>query len=77
MSGILMKTNPERLLPGNGRSAEAVLLGELSHNLRTPMNAILGFAALAEARLDNPGVVRDYLEKIAASGSLLLEFIKF
>lgn len=75
MSGILMKTNPERLLPGKGGSAEAVLLGELSHNLRTPMNAILGFAALAEAHLDNPGVVRDYLEKIAASGSLLLEFI--
>lgn len=46
----------------------------ISHDMRTPLNAILGFSSLAEETAASPQT-RDYLEKIQASGRLLLELI--
>ena len=50
-------------------------LFNMSHDIRTPMNAILGFTQLAQQHLDDPGMLTGYLDKIAQSGSNLLELI--
>jgi len=55
--------------------AKTVFLNNMSHDIRTPMNAIIGFTALAETHWDDPALVRDYLGKIRQSSSLLLSLI--
>jgi len=54
--------------------AKTVFFSNMSHDIRTPMNAIIGFADLAR-RSDDPELVRQYLDKIAASGDHLLALI--
>jgi signal transduction histidine kinase/CheY-like chemotaxis protein len=46
----------------------------ISHDMRTPLNAIIGFADLAQEKVISP-VVKDYLSKIQSSGNLLLDLI--
>lgn len=55
--------------------AKTVFLNNMSHDIRTPMNAILGFADLLAKEKDNPDKVTDYINKIKYSGSYLLEII--
>ena len=55
--------------------AKTVFLSSMSHDIRTPMNAIIGFTALAKAHADDAGKVRDYLAKIETSGTHLLSLI--
>ena len=55
--------------------AKTVFLNNMSHDIRTPMNAILGFTALAASHLENRELVRDYLGKIQVSGRHLLSLI--
>ena len=57
-----------------GSRAKTQFLFNMSHDIRTPMNAIIGFADLAR-RSDDPELVRQYLDKIAASGDHLLALI--
>lgn len=47
---------------------------DISHDMRTPLNAIIGFAALAEKEITSTQA-RDYLKKIHSSGELLLDLI--
>ena len=47
----------------------------MSHDIRTPMNAIVGFTALAASHIDNKEQVRDYLGKISVSSQHLLSLI--
>ena len=47
----------------------------MSHDIRTPMNAIIGFATLAAGNGEDKERVRDYLDKILASGNHLLSLI--
>ena len=47
----------------------------MSHDIRTPMNAIVGFTALAVTHLDQRDLVEEYLKKIMTSGSHLLSLI--
>ena len=47
----------------------------MSHDIRTPMNAIIGFTALATAHIDNIDLVKEYLKKISVSGQHLLSLI--
>lgn len=56
-------------------NAKTEFLSNMSHDIRTPMNAILGFARLMEKQVDNPMVVADYLKKILFSGEYLLTII--
>ncbi len=55
--------------------AKQEFLSSMSHDIRTPMNAIVGMTALALDNTDNPEQVRDYLGKIALSSKHLLGLI--
>ncbi|WP_295092788.1 ATP-binding protein [Ruminococcus sp.] len=55
--------------------AKTVFLNNMSHDIRTPMNAIIGFTALADSHIDNKKLVRDYLSKINISSQHLLSLI--
>ena len=54
--------------------AKTTFLNNMSHDIRPPMNAIIGFTALAGAHVDEPELVQDYL-KILTSGQHLLSLI--
>ncbi len=55
--------------------AKSVFLSNMSHDIRTPMNAIVGFTALAITHIDSPDQVEEYLKKIMTSGNHLLSLI--
>ena len=55
--------------------AKTTFLNNMSHDIRTPMNSIIGFTSLAAAHIDNTEQVKDYLTKIATSSNHLLSLI--
>ncbi len=55
--------------------AKGEFLSNMSHDIRTPMNAVIGFTELALEHYDEPETVRDYLERIRSSGDHLLMLI--
>lgn len=55
--------------------AKSTFLFNMSHDIRTPMNAIMGFSSMAEEYIDKPEKVRDCLGKIRISGEYLLNLI--
>ena len=55
--------------------AKSTFLSSMSHDIRTPMNAIIGFTALAQTHMDEPAQVQDYLAKISTSSTHLLSLI--
>lgn len=55
--------------------AKSDFLSNMSHDIRTPMNAVIGFSELALEHCNEPEVVRDYLERIRSSGDHLLMLI--
>ena len=68
------------LLRDNRRSraqirAKTIFLNNMSHDIRTPMNAIVGFTGLAASHVDDPEQVKDYLQKITVSSQHLLALI--
>ena len=55
--------------------AKSEFLSNMSHDIRTPMNAIIGFTTLAVSNMDDRKKVRDYLSKILSSSNHLLSLI--
>ncbi|MGN0690683.1 MAG: hybrid sensor histidine kinase/response regulator, partial [Oscillospiraceae bacterium] len=55
--------------------AKTVFLNNMSHDIRTPMNAIIGYTSLAKGHIDNRAQLSDYLEKIEVSSNHLLSLI--
>ena len=55
--------------------AKSEFLSNMSHDIRTPMNAIVGFTSLAIAHIDEKEQVTEYLSKIITSGNHLLNLI--
>ena len=55
--------------------AKTRFLFNMSHDIRTPMNAIIGFSDLLGKNLDNEEKVREYLKKIKSSGNFLMTII--
>ena len=55
--------------------AKTAFLNNMSHDIRTPMNAIIGFTALATTHIGNTELVLDYLKKIHTSSQHLLSLI--
>lgn len=59
----------------HANKAKTAFLNNMSHDIRTPMNAIIGFTALAASHMDQPDLVKDYLTKIGTSSKHLLSLI--
>lgn len=59
----------------NANMAKSRFLFNMSHDIRTPMNAIIGFTELLQKNLDNPEKSRDYISKIQDSSQFLLSLI--
>ena len=55
--------------------AKTTFLNNMSHDIRTPMNAIIGYTGLAASHLDNREQLQDYLKKIGQSSDHLLSLI--
>ena len=55
--------------------SKTTFLSNMSHDIRTPMNAVLGFTTLLAKDAENPVKVREYTKKIMASGQHLLSLI--
>lgn len=56
--------------------AKNTFLSNMSHDMRTPLNAIFGFTSIAKANIDNQQLTRSYLDRIEESGHQLLELIE-
>ena len=66
----------DALLQANeANKAKSVFLSNMSHDIRTPMNAIVGFTTLAISHIGNTEQVKEYLGKIMTSGEHLLNLI--
>lgn len=55
--------------------AKSTFLSNMSHDIRTPMNAIIGFTTLASANIGNDEKIKEYLSKILSSSNHLLSLI--
>ena len=56
-------------------AAKSDFLSRMSHDIRTPMNAVLGMTAIASSHVHDPDRIRDCLEKITISSKLLISLI--
>ena len=56
----------------NANRAKSTFLFNMSHDIRTPMNAIIGYADLASRHLDDPAKLKKYMENIQVCGQNLL-----
>ncbi len=80
-SAVESEMEQKRIIEEALRSAEeanrakTVFLSNMSHDIRTPMNAIIGFTTLAQTHLDDIDQVKDYLDKISSSSIHLLSLI--
>ena len=59
----------------HANKAKTTFLNNMSHDIRTPMNAIIGFTALAMTHIEQREAVQDYLRKINTSSTHLLSLI--
>ncbi len=59
----------------SANEAKSNFLSNMSHDIRTPMNAIVGFSVLLERNADQPDKVREYTRKISSSSQHLLNLI--
>ncbi len=55
--------------------AKSTFLSSMSHDIRTPMNAVIGYTSLAAAHIDDREQALDYLKKISTSGQHLMALI--
>lgn len=59
----------------HSNKAKTVFLNNMSHDIRTPMNAIIGFTSMAIAHIDEKELVKNYLSKISVSSKHLISLI--
>ncbi|MCR5626880.1 MAG: response regulator, partial [Lachnospiraceae bacterium] len=62
----------EKLKAEAANRSKSTFLFNMSHDIRTPLNAIIGFSGIAEDRMDDPEQVRKYLDQISHAGQSLL-----
>lgn len=59
----------------NAMNTRDDFMTKMSHEMRTPMNAILGISSLMEDEINNPNAMRGYIKKVEYSGNFLLQLI--
>ena len=59
----------------NASNAKTTFLFNMSHDIRTPMNAVTGFTAMAKKHINKPEMVKRYLDKIDIAGHQLLSLV--
>ena len=69
------KTEEALEVAENATKAKSQFLANMSHDIRTPMNAIMGVTSLMEHEVDNPEALRYYVQKLRQSGSYMLGLI--
>lgn len=72
------KLREEEILKKKAESANEAkshFFSNMSHDIRTPMNAIVGLTAIARQHLNEPRKMEDYLDKISSSSKVLLSLI--
>ena len=79
-NAIIQKRHNEELdaalhIARAANKSKSNFLSNMSHDIRTPMNAIIGYTTLLRKEADNPKKVREYTEKISSSGDYLLSLI--
>ena len=74
ISYLLMKAKKAQIQAEQANAAKSNFLFNMSHDIRTPMNAMLGYSELMKKELTDPKLI-DYQEKIEQSGNLLLSII--
>ncbi len=72
---VLLAEEQARRAAESANQAKSRFLSNMSHDIRTPMNAIIGMTKLAEDHADEPEKVRGYLKNIGLSGQLLVGLI--
>ena len=71
---LLMKARKAKIQAEKANAAKTDFLFNMSHDIRTPMNALLGYSELKKRELTDPKLL-DYQEKMEQSGNLLLSII--
>lgn len=72
---IVLAEEQARKAAESANLAKSRFLSNMSHDIRTPMNAIVGMARLADDHLEDPEKVKGYLKNIEQSGQLLVSLI--
>ena len=62
-------------LADSANRAKTQFLSSMSHDIRTPMNAVIGMTEIAKDHLDDPAYVKDCLDKVSMAGNHLLTLI--
>ena len=71
---LLIQARKAKIQAENANAAKSDFLFNMSHDIRTPMNALLGYSELMKRELTDPKLL-DYQEKMEQSGNLLLSII--
>lgn len=70
-----MRTEMELEKERRTNEAKSTFLFNVSHDIRTPMNAVMGFTALAERHMDDPELLREYLGRVEESSRYMLSLL--
>ena len=69
------KLDEARVIAERASRSKTNFLANMSHDIRTPMNAIVGLTDLIQHNLDNPEILDNYIEKLRSSSQYLLDLI--
>ena len=64
-----------RVAAERANSSKTKFLANMSHDIRTPMNAIIGLTELMQHHLDEPEILKNYISKLQSSGHYLLDLL--
>lgn len=75
LKGASQEVREALIIAEHANQSKTNFLNNMSHDIRTPMNAIIGFTSLAAAHLEDKNLLEDYLKKIMTSSNHLLSLI--